>query len=695
VFVPHDPRVCSIAAGSGLATASRSRIGALKVYACAAAGLMLIFSLASHAGATGAASADLRADRDAAPPQILRGIPRADGDIVTQTSPPFRGVDDIEFLYGQRVIEDDMGVGPNQLLAIASACRFGVTAADDFQLEKDALITGLTWEGVYFGAATNFPGEDHAIRITIYSDNGMGNVAEPLLDFQATDVVKILHPRAPIFDVHPVYTYHAELPEPFPARAGERYWLSINVDPTGNSSGISFGWAASNEGNATHTPENDQPLHATNAGCDSLLNANFVPGGALGLNADLAFGLYGGCPTNDCNCDGVPDDVVLAMGLDTDCNNSGRPDQCDIASGFSTDCNNNGIPDECEIVTEHFAFTGAMGPIGSGISQSFIIDGAPVAVGDVDLTIAATGNLGSTRRFLNVLLNGNFYTRVFVNSGTNCPASPNLQLVQIPSSLFNALAARGPVVVTLAPADSVSASTCPDSSVSAWIRYDLADSNDCNGTGRLDACDIASGFSNDCTGTGVPDECEVTLLTIDHAPQMGQIGAGFPRTFMLNDAPDAAGAVDIVVIARGNFGSISQWLDVYLNNTFVGRLFEHNGQNCQEPEIGLITVSAALFNDIKTGSNVEIKLVASQQVSANLCGPTGFVTVSAQYMGMNPGADFMCNLLGDINGDGLVNAQDLAILLGAWGTNYAPADLNGNGIVDSADLAILLSAMSG
>ena len=45
----------------------------------------------------------------------------------------------------------------------------------------------------------------------------------------------------------------------------------------------------------------------------------------------------------------------------------------------------------------------------------------------------------------------------------------------------------------------------------------------------------------------------------------------------------------------------------------------------------------------------------------------------------------------DLNGDGSVDAADLAILLGAWGGTGA-ADLNNDGTVDAADLAILLGA---
>ncbi|MFO0828206.1 MAG: M14 family zinc carboxypeptidase [Phycisphaerales bacterium] len=49
-------------------------------------------------------------------------------------------------------------------------------------------------------------------------------------------------------------------------------------------------------------------------------------------------------------------------------------------------------------------------------------------------------------------------------------------------------------------------------------------------------------------------------------------------------------------------------------------------------------------------------------------------------------------VLGDLNGDGVVDASDLALLLGAWGANGGAADLDGNGVVDAGDLAILLGA---
>ncbi len=48
----------------------------------------------------------------------------------------------------------------------------------------------------------------------------------------------------------------------------------------------------------------------------------------------------------------------------------------------------------------------------------------------------------------------------------------------------------------------------------------------------------------------------------------------------------------------------------------------------------------------------------------------------------------------DVNGDCVVDAIDLALLLGAWETALEVADLNASGLVESEDLALLLGAWS-
>ena len=50
---------------------------------------------------------------------------------------------------------------------------------------------------------------------------------------------------------------------------------------------------------------------------------------------------------------------------------------------------------------------------------------------------------------------------------------------------------------------------------------------------------------------------------------------------------------------------------------------------------------------------------------------------------------------GDVNGDGRVDALDLAAVLNAWGSSDPAADLDGSGIVDAADLSTVLNGWTG
>lgn len=52
-------------------------------------------------------------------------------------------------------------------------------------------------------------------------------------------------------------------------------------------------------------------------------------------------------------------------------------------------------------------------------------------------------------------------------------------------------------------------------------------------------------------------------------------------------------------------------------------------------------------------------------------------------------------IVGDLDCDGDVDASDLAMLLGAWGSANGDADIDGNGEVAASDLALLLGAWTG
>lgn len=65
--------------------------------------------------------------------------------------------------------------------------------------------------------------------------------------------------------------------------------------------------------------------------------------------------------------------------------------------------------------------------------------------------------------------------------------------------------------------------------------------------------------------------------------------------------------------------------------------------------------------------------------------------VVADRVGMRAYRDPASECPADLDGSGVVDGADLAILLAAWGTS-GPGDLDGSGVVDGADLAIVLAA---
>ncbi len=287
-----------------------------------------------------------------------------------------------EVLYSQAGIAGDTGVGPSGLLAVGSSCPFNNTSADDFTLDENAQITRIEWQGVYFGSASDFPGADANFHLTIYEDNGAGNVGAVVADFPSVTVTKALAPRPPLLGSNPVYDYAADLPAAVAVDGGQRYWLSVNGDPAG-ATGPVFGWLASPEGNAADTPALDNPLQADGITCATLPALSMTPGGIDGdADSDLAFAIVGDFVGGaDCNSNGIPDDCDIAAGTAVDCDangviddcefldcdNNGIHDPCDILQGAAdcqpdgipdkcqttnNDCDGNGVPDECDLVTD-------------------------------------------------------------------------------------------------------------------------------------------------------------------------------------------------------------------------------------------------------------------------------------------------------------------------------------------------------
>jgi hypothetical protein len=90
------------------------------------------------------------------------------------------------------------------------------------------------------------------------------------------------------------------------------------------------------------------------------------------------------------------------------------------------------------------------------------------------------------------------------------------------------------------------------------------------------------------------------------------------------------------------------------------------------------------YNDrVRTDSDIQTNNYGL--LRNDLSSKPAYTTIS-QYL-----SSLYSNKVGDIDGDGAININDLSILLSNYNKVYAPADLNGDQIVNVFDLSVLLS----
>jgi hypothetical protein len=98
---------------------------------------------------------------------------------------------------------------------------------------------------------------------------------------------------------------------------------------------------------------------------------------------------------------------------------------------------------------------------------------------------------------------------------------------------------------------------------------------------------------------------------------------------------------------------------------------------------------AGAFNGVDVGNVVRIAKSRSNYDPAVHAKP-GWSNIDPADL--EPLGTSVPDCLGDLNGDGVVDGADLALVLGAWGNGAGLADIDENGVVDGADLAIVLGS---
>ena len=118
--------------------------------------------------------------------------------------------------------------------------------------------------------------------------------------------------------------------------------------------------------------------------------------------------------------------------------------------------------------------------------------------------------------------------------------------------------------------------------------------------------------------------------------------------------------------------------------TPINRMAKWNGTSWEQWGGG---ANGTVFNALRIADPVGDVLAVAGQFTA-------IGTDTRNRIAAFEGCPEVVSTPGDLDGDGVVNAADLSILLSAWGSADPNADIDGNGVVGAADLSVLLGNWS-
>lgn len=234
--------------------------------------------------------------------------------------------------------------------------------------------------------------------------------------------------------------------------------------------------------------------------------------------------------------------------------------------------------------------------------------------------------------------------------------------------------------------------TCSNSFSSGTINSIIShrDSRSC-----LDVCDGGGG------GPGGYCAASCSDLTYEFIASVVSSDLGIARTSGSNGYADYTG--DVGVASPGDSVSITvtngdpQWVDdifaIYIDWN-ADEDFEDPGENpVLANGVGPYEVGFTVPADQPLGdTRMRLRVHDGGFDAMAPCGTASYGEVEDYTLRIEAGAP---PCVGDINGDGSVDAADLGLLVGAWGAcggGGCPADLNGDGRVDAADLGLLVGA---
>ena len=382
----------------------------------------------------------------------------------------------------------------------------------------------------------------------------------------------------------------------------------------------------------------------------------------------------------DCDQNGRIDSCQVAETSGIDCNANLKPDSCDIASGLSMDRDANGEPDECQTVQVPSQIATIQAAIDSAPSDKmriimvapgtyagpFDFKGKPVIVHGTShaqtILSGSSGQQSSVVRFSGGEPAIAALERVTVRGGASGSPVPNNPTVLVGGGVFGYNSA-------------------------ASVRDCFIENN-------------AAGFGGgayflNCTGT-VTD-------TVFRNNNASSDGGGFQAnqgSMTLTDVVvegnvcnSRGGGMHLVqgtptltrVTVRNNqSSSLIGGVSWFATGSSTARLVMNA---CS------VTGNTAAVTQGGLGISETLTLpVTTTLQDTTVCNNTPRPNVTGRWTDL--GGNTICDCVGDLNVDGVVNGADLGLMLSSWGpcgTN-CPYDLNADGQVNGADLGLTLSA---
>jgi hypothetical protein len=365
----------------------------------------------------------------------------------------------------------------------------------------------------------------------------------------------------------------------------------------------------------------------------------------------------------DCNQDGVPDTCQ------SDCNANGIADVCEVTS--ATDCNGNGVPDTCELA--------------SGTLTDRNNDGVPDSCQQLDFT-GLEVELKPIVGTINGLPSTAVCWRVYAKLSS--PAASVSGLFGDSADML-AISAVGGFFQSASGGNE--ASEIPCSTADASVAFDsfLTLGGECAADAPVNSVGID--YSAFVTGGAI------SLLD----PSVGGILYAIPGI-----QPDASGRVLLMQLTTNTGVKPNAIFNLIGDNGVKGADNEWYAFGLSIPDPVLVDCNANGTHDaveIASGlardcnrSGVPDSCEFSAAIANADCDGDGAFDLCEIYAGTeadlnNNGIADDCECLGDVDGNGAVNVDDLIEIIAAWGDpNPGSADLDGDGVVGAADLTIVL-----